>query len=271
MVPVGILTAAATSSFSFLLDLYPSAAAAYSLRKLRTAYSGSAIRVRRSSDNTDTDIGFVGDALDTTTLLTFVGVGNAKVITWYDQSGNGRNATNPNPSSNINFIVRTGVLQVINTKAAIDIPLLTIPAFTVIGDVSYFMLQRKINIGPGINVGSVVGLSLLFSNGGDNNIYFQRSNGTTGFYIGASDTTTGNQILNAFNSAGSMSMYKNNNIYTLNGSASFAIANSQISAIGNASQILSTGLGTELIIYTNSQLANRTAINTNINSYYSIY
>ena len=34
---------------SLLLDTYPNAAVAYSLRKLRTAYSGSAIRVRRSS------------------------------------------------------------------------------------------------------------------------------------------------------------------------------------------------------------------------------
>jgi hypothetical protein len=41
-----------------LLDLYPNAAVAYSLRKLRDAYSGSAIRVRRSVDNTEQDFGF---------------------------------------------------------------------------------------------------------------------------------------------------------------------------------------------------------------------
>ena len=34
-----------------LLDLYPSAAAAYSLRKLRNGYTGSAIQVRRESDD----------------------------------------------------------------------------------------------------------------------------------------------------------------------------------------------------------------------------
>jgi hypothetical protein len=61
------------SSGALLLDLYPSAAVAYSLRKLRTAYSGNAIRVRRSSDNTEQDIGFVGNELDTTTMLDFVG------------------------------------------------------------------------------------------------------------------------------------------------------------------------------------------------------
>jgi len=44
--------------FVGLLDTYPDAAAAYSLRKLRADYSGSAVRVRRSSDNTEQDIGF---------------------------------------------------------------------------------------------------------------------------------------------------------------------------------------------------------------------
>ena len=56
-----------------LLDLYPNAQVAYSLRKLRTAYTGSAIRVRRSSDNAEQDFGFVGNDLDTASMLDFVG------------------------------------------------------------------------------------------------------------------------------------------------------------------------------------------------------
>jgi hypothetical protein len=76
-----------------LLDLYPGAAAAYSLRKLRNDYTGAAIRVRRSSDNTEQDIAFSGDDLDTVALLNFVGAGNGFVTTWYDQSLNARNAT----------------------------------------------------------------------------------------------------------------------------------------------------------------------------------
>ena len=43
---------------NLLLDDYPNSAVAYSLRKLRTAYTGAAIRVRRSSDNAEQDIGF---------------------------------------------------------------------------------------------------------------------------------------------------------------------------------------------------------------------
>ena len=41
---------------------------------------GSAVRVRRSSDNSETDIGFtVNGNLDTAALLTFVGAGNGFV------------------------------------------------------------------------------------------------------------------------------------------------------------------------------------------------
>lgn len=61
---------------------------AYSLRKLRTAYAGAAIRVRRSSDNTEQDIGFSGTDLDTAALLAFAGSGSAFIRTFYDQMGN---------------------------------------------------------------------------------------------------------------------------------------------------------------------------------------
>jgi len=80
-------------SFVGLLDLYPSAAAAYSVRKLRTAYTGSAIRVRRSSDNTEQNIGFTAlGNLDDSALTTFCSGTNGFVTTWYDQSGNANNA-----------------------------------------------------------------------------------------------------------------------------------------------------------------------------------
>ncbi len=73
-----------------LLDTYTGAAAAYSLRKLSNTYSGPAIRVRRSSNNAELNIGFNSDGtLDTTTLLSFVGAGDGFVVTIFDQSGNG--------------------------------------------------------------------------------------------------------------------------------------------------------------------------------------
>lgn len=68
--------------------------AAYGISKLLTAYAGSCLRVRRSSDNTEQDIGFVGNALDTAALATFVTTNSGFVTKWYDQSGNTRDAAN---------------------------------------------------------------------------------------------------------------------------------------------------------------------------------
>lgn len=97
-----------------------SAAAAYSVRKLRTAYTGSAIRVRRSSDNAEQDIGFTaGGDLDTTALLAFTGVGDGFVVTWYDQSGNAPNAVQGTASKQPQ-IVSSGVMQAIGGRPALN-------------------------------------------------------------------------------------------------------------------------------------------------------
>ena len=89
--------AAAGGSFSGVLDGISNVAAAYSLRKLRSAYSGYAVRVRRSSDSTEQDIGFDGSGnFDNSSFSSFVGAGTGYVRTWYDQSGNSADVTQTN-------------------------------------------------------------------------------------------------------------------------------------------------------------------------------
>lgn len=79
------------SSFTGLLDTYPSALAAYSFRKLRSGYLGSAARIRASGDNAEADFGFDGngdfDSAGVASFLTTHG-GSGFVKTLYDQSGN---------------------------------------------------------------------------------------------------------------------------------------------------------------------------------------
>jgi hypothetical protein len=97
-VKVGVRTQNAVISPTYLLDTYSGASAAYSLRKLRTDYTGSAIRVRRSNDNTTLDVGFDASGnLDTTSMLNFVGGQNLYLpsedlsgLNWW---GNGVNRT----------------------------------------------------------------------------------------------------------------------------------------------------------------------------------
>lgn len=97
---------------------YGSTALLLSLRKLNPSYSGNCIKVRRSSDNTTQDIGFSSGVLDTSALLSFVGAGNGFVDTWYDQSPNGRNATQTTQASQPQ-IVSSGSVLVSNSKPTI--------------------------------------------------------------------------------------------------------------------------------------------------------
>jgi hypothetical protein len=69
----GLTDIVGTPAFTGLLDTYSGAAVAYSLRQLSSTYTGSAIRVRRSSDNAEQDISFVENDLDTASMLDFVG------------------------------------------------------------------------------------------------------------------------------------------------------------------------------------------------------
>jgi hypothetical protein len=86
----GLLMGAGVGGGGGLLDSYTTDLwGAYGLELLRGNYSGSAIRVRRSSDDTEQDIGFSSGILDTASLATFVGANDGFIVTWYDQSGGG--------------------------------------------------------------------------------------------------------------------------------------------------------------------------------------
>jgi hypothetical protein len=99
----------------FALDRIGTAsAAAFGTRRLRADYLGAALRVRRSTDNAEADIGFnsVG-GLDTVALLAHVGGGSGFLATWYEQSGNGRHATQTTAASQPR-IVNAGVVDTLN-------------------------------------------------------------------------------------------------------------------------------------------------------------
>lgn len=67
--------------------------ALFGLSRLLSAYDGPCIRVRRDIDNVQRDFGFRGSGLDIEALTAFAGTGSAYVVTWYDQTGGGRAAS----------------------------------------------------------------------------------------------------------------------------------------------------------------------------------
>ena len=77
---------------ALLLDTYTGASLAYSFRHLNSSYTGNCIRVQNDSA-VNLDIGFSGGYLDTSALSTHCGSGGGKITIWYDQSGNGVDAT----------------------------------------------------------------------------------------------------------------------------------------------------------------------------------
>jgi len=124
---------------AFLLDLIStSATTGFSTRKIASAYAGSALRVRRSSDNAEQDIGFVSNDLDTASMTTFVGANNGFVVTWYDQSGNGRDLTQATAANQPQIVASGTVDTTINSKPTIHF---------IVG--SSTMLQSSISVGPG--------------------------------------------------------------------------------------------------------------------------
>jgi hypothetical protein len=65
-------------------------AAIYSTRRTVQAYAGACLRVRRFSDNTTLDVGFVGSNFDYASAAAFIAGSGNVVERWFDQSGNGR-------------------------------------------------------------------------------------------------------------------------------------------------------------------------------------
>ncbi len=113
------------------LDEYPDAAVAFSFRRLDKDYTGNCITVRRVNGDTS-NIGFLGNFLDTLSLKSFCGETSTDtcwVRTWFDQSGNARNlrqTTNSNqpPIFMGGLITRgldgdMGLLNTVNTRMII--------------------------------------------------------------------------------------------------------------------------------------------------------
>ena len=116
-----------------LLDIYPGAEVAYSFRKLRANYTGQCIRVRRSSDNVESDIGFNGNYLATDALLSFIGSVDGHIVRKYDQSLNGFPWEQTNSTQQPRIVVagvltrdinnNIGMKSVNNERLGVTIPL----------------------------------------------------------------------------------------------------------------------------------------------------
>lgn len=119
------------------LDAFAQPSGAYSFRKLRTAYTGNAIRIRRASDNAELNIGFLGFVpglgapWDEAAAVAHCAATTCFGRTWYDQSGLGKDIGNATPANQPQLIfncngalpcLRTTAAQVLQTVSATYVP-----------------------------------------------------------------------------------------------------------------------------------------------------
>lgn len=93
----------------FLLDEFTGARAAFGMSKLSSLYSGYSLRVRRSSDSSESDIGFDNDGkFDSATFLSFIGGGSGYCTILYDQTGGGYHLTQATAASQPQIVLQNG-------------------------------------------------------------------------------------------------------------------------------------------------------------------
>ncbi len=255
-----------------LLDSYPNAFGAYSLRKLRQEYTGNAIRVRRNSDGQKKDIGFDLDGnLDTATLQTFAGADSAFVETWYDQGLTSNHITQVTPSQQPRIVNSNGNVVVDNGKPALF--------FDSIND----------NVMSGNNISSedITMIAVANATGSlvsmidDYNDGFELFNSanTIGLFANATDLikyelgigTLRHSVFGAYDGS--------EQVLSVDGTAETQAASetmeyNQPITIGQRSQNPAnflSGKVQEVIVYNSDQSSNRTGIESNINTHYSIY
>jgi len=283
-------------TFTGLLDTYAGAAAAYSVRRLNSSYTGPLLRVRRSSDNTEQDISYEGANLNTATLLAFCGLSNGYVVTWYDQSGNGKHATQSTAINQPQIVANGGVIYK-NGKPTIDFTTQTAPVSldaTITSTNPYWTAFGVISPGTIPSITYTYGRWISVGTPGTQD--YNNTNSFLGFVtsqsgygaappaavVGYNTTFAGNTIsysnqyiVNVLKTGNTVKSGLNNVLnsgFTQAGtlSATRLRIGANITWLGETN---SNFYGTiqEVIYYQTDESANVAGINTNLNAYYNAY
>ena len=275
-----LITGSQPFTANALLDQFPGAAAAYSLRNLVGTSNPNVVRVRRSSDNTEQD--FTATQVTDGTLTTFCGAGDGFVRTWYDQSGNG-NHLGQSITANQPTIVGSGSIVTVNTKPGIQIDgsndflrcLLAVSTLNISIGLIYknngnIENRRIFELGD-----TTGGLTSLYAS---DNFQFPPTGKTVGYRNPQNEPVVGpagnqSQTLVSYvrSSTTLQSAWFNNQPFT-NTSSTTTFTSQQLT-VGSSNTLFGflNGIVQEFFVYPSNQTANRTAIEANINAHYAIY
>jgi len=257
------------AGLTYILDFYPNSVAAYSIRKLRGAYTGPAIRVRRASDNTEQNIGFSGDDLNTSALTSFCTGTSGFVTTWYDQSGNSRDAVQPTAA--IQPLIFSSGIITINSKPALR------ASSSSIFNVNTTLFQNVLVVSKLVSSNTLNYLTWGTSGG------FYLDSAFAGQGFGAFDGTNlrgiGTNQTPPYQYRLNYGQRKGGNLFAAQNGNSEVNTGTIASTIETMNNILGRpgfnfGSGAdiqEVIFYNTDQTANKSGLESNINTYYGIY
>lgn len=278
-----------------LLDEVSGAIGGFSFRKLRNAYTGNCIIVRRSNDNELDTIGFVNNYLDTTKLKTFCGANSCFVRTWYDQS-DGSLVANANQTTLANQprIVNAGTLEKFNQDVALffdgsnDVLLLDANSYQWTKNIDHFNSYIYHSVSS-YNTGAIFFASIGTASTTSRIILFtpatvirtinrrldaDASNSASSSTKSTNTAYLSNSIIKY--ASGSVEQYINNSLdgtSTTGTSGSTSNTNSLAVNIGTVASDVNqfSGYISEMVFYNTDKSSSRTTITNNINNFYLIY
>jgi hypothetical protein len=155
--PVTVASQPVDTPVSLLGGVTNSVYASYSTRLTNSGYTGKCMRVRRSMDNSQTDIGFIAGGLDLFALKTFSAGGDVFVSILYDQSGKGNHLTQTLIGSQPRIVTAGTVESVAGVPALLFDGIndfLNLPGYPFIGKSSFSVsvVQRLLDFRVGARV-----------------------------------------------------------------------------------------------------------------------
>lgn len=257
-----------------LLDGLTNVAVALDLRKIKASYSGPCIRIRASIGGAETDIGFVSGELNAADIATHCGAGDGFVVTWYDQSGNGKHysqattANQPKIYESGALLVDAGGKPRIKFDGSNDALICTDAALTL------SQPHTSVHIGQ-----SITGNKVPYGSS-SNGSFFIQAVGTTSYslYAGTVGSITMNPQLQhivsvVWNGASSLAKLNGNAAATKSlGTGATGVNQVVGSGAGNLATYAWNGYLQAVYLFSDAKDAtNLTTIHTDINSYYAVY